>query len=179
MKTDFLTGLGLTKEQVDAIMAENGKDVNAEKAKVKERETQLAELQEKLKAFDGADITELKNKIKGLTDNIAAKDAEYAKKVSELEFSKTLESAIAGAKPRNNKAVMALMDMDALKESKNQQADILAALEAVKKDNDYLFEQSATRAAGSTPGVTVSRDGDGSGTSKANEAMRTLFGKTN
>ena len=33
MKTEFLKGLGLEQDAIDKIMAENGKDVAAEKAK--------------------------------------------------------------------------------------------------------------------------------------------------
>ncbi len=33
MKTEFLKELGLEQEQIDKIMAENGKDIAAEKAK--------------------------------------------------------------------------------------------------------------------------------------------------
>ena len=33
MKTDFLKGLGLEQDAIDKIMAENGKDIAAEKAK--------------------------------------------------------------------------------------------------------------------------------------------------
>lgn len=34
----------------------------------------------------------------------------------------------------------ALLDVDALRASKNQETDIRAALEALEKDNGYLFE---------------------------------------
>ena len=39
---------------------------------------------------------------------------------------------------------MALLDLDALKGSKNQEADIKSALEGLKKDNGYLFEDAQT-----------------------------------
>lgn len=57
-----------------------------------------------------------------------------------MQFSGALEKAIMGAKAKNTKAVMALLDVDALKASKNMDADITTALEAVRKDNDYLFD---------------------------------------
>ena len=41
---------------------------------------------------------------------------------------------------RNDKAVIALLEVANLKKSKNRQADIITALEAVKKDNGFLFE---------------------------------------
>ena len=38
MKTEFLKELGLEQEQIDKIMAENGKDIAAEKAKATKAE---------------------------------------------------------------------------------------------------------------------------------------------
>lgn len=57
-----------------------------------------------------------------------------------------LDGAITNAKGKNAKAVKALLDVDTLKASKNQAADIKAALEAVQKESGYLFD-----AAGQTP----------------------------
>lgn len=175
MKTEFLKGLGLEQSVIDQIMAENGKDVNAEKEKAKAAQEQLADVQGKLKAFDGVDVNDLKGKITQLTTDLAKKDTDYQQKLADIEFARTLESAIAGTKPRSVKAVMAMLDTDALKASKNQQADITAALEAVKKDNDYLFEPGA-RISSSTPGPKDPPPEKGS-TAEANAALRSLFGK--
>ena len=38
MKTEFLKGLGLEQDAIDKIMAENGKDIAAEKAKTTKAE---------------------------------------------------------------------------------------------------------------------------------------------
>ena len=52
--------------------------------------------------------------------------------------------AITAAKGRNAKAISALLDVEKLKKSTNQDADIKDALEALKKDNAYLFEDDST-----------------------------------
>ena len=57
-----------------------------------------------------------------------------------MAFDGRIKDAITAAKGRNAKAIAALLDVDALRASKNQEADIRAALEALKKDNGYLFE---------------------------------------
>lgn len=57
-----------------------------------------------------------------------------------LAFDHALEAAITGAKGKNAKAIRALLDVDTLKGSKNQEADIKAALEGLKKDSGYLFD---------------------------------------
>lgn len=55
MKREFLKELGLTDEQIDFIMAENGKDVEAVKAK-----TTTAEAGKQIEAFKGMDIEGVK-----------------------------------------------------------------------------------------------------------------------
>lgn len=50
MKRDFLEGLGLEKETVDKIMAENGADLEREKAKTTAAKADLADAQGKLTA---------------------------------------------------------------------------------------------------------------------------------
>lgn len=149
MKTDFLKELGLEQETIDKIMAENGKDIKAEQAKLSAAELerdnykeQLDTAQEALKGFDGVNVEELKGQIQTLTDDLATKESDYQTKLSDMTFSSSLEKAIGTSKARNSKAVMGLLDIEALKGSKNQEADIMAAIEAIKADNDYLFESA-------------------------------------
>ena len=68
MKTEDLKAKGLTDEQIAFVMAENGKDVKREKDKADSYKTQLDTAKESLKAFDGVDVAELKNKITTLTN---------------------------------------------------------------------------------------------------------------
>ncbi len=49
MKTEFLKDLGLDKEVINKIMAENGKDINAAKAELETTKQNLATTQEELK----------------------------------------------------------------------------------------------------------------------------------
>ena len=56
-----------------------------------------------------------------------------------MQFGSALEAAITAAGGRNAKAVKALLDVETLKASKDQTADIKAAIEACQKDNGYLF----------------------------------------
>ena len=63
--------------------------------------------------------------------------AEHEKQVKAMEFTTALHAAIAQAKGRNAKAITALLDVEALQEDP---AGIGAALEEVKAENGYLFE---------------------------------------
>lgn len=92
-----------------------------------------------LEKFKDIKPEELQATIEKLQTDLKAKDDEYAAKEADRAFADSLKGAIKAAGGRNDKAVMALLDMDALKASKDQSADIKAALEAVKKSDSYLF----------------------------------------
>jgi len=107
MKREFLQNLQLSKEVIDAIMEENGRDIQAGKL-WKEKYEQAV--------------------------------ADHEKQVKQMEFAGTLNAAIANAKGRNAKAITALLDVAALQEDP---AGIEKALDALKAENGYLFEDGA------------------------------------
>lgn len=176
MKREFLEGLKLEKEVIDQIMAENGKDIEAEKAKVTAAEADRDKYKEQLDTatteldkFKEVKPEELQATIQKLQADLKAKDDEYAAKEADRLFRDSVKEAITVAGGRNEKAVMALLDIDSLKNSKNQKDDIKSALEALKKDNDYLFssEEPIKNPTGPT---------GGSGGGDASSALRAAMG---
>lgn len=155
MQRKFLEDLGLEKDVIDKIMTENGNDINNAKKKLEaERDNykeQLDTAQTALKDFEGVDVNELNDKIKELTTDLSAKDSEYQAKIADMEFSSILDNAISGSKAKNAKAVKALLDIEALKASKNQSEDIKNALEKIKTENDYLFDGTNVPGGGGNP----------------------------
>ena len=101
--------------------------------------TSLDEVNVKLDAFKDVNVDDLKNQIETLKGDLDKKDAEYAAKEADRVFNDTMKEAIQAAGGRNAKAVMALLDINALKASKNQSEDIKKALEAAKESDAYLF----------------------------------------
>ena len=85
------------------------------------------------------DVAELKGQITKLQDDLKTQKETYDAKEAERLFTDSVRSAIKEAGGRNAKAVMALLDMDALRESKDQSADIKKALDAAKESDAYLF----------------------------------------
>lgn len=148
MKREFLQNFKvgdqpLPKDVIDAIMAENGRDIEGAKkpyADYDDLKAQLQTAKDGLKAFEGVDVNDLKGQITKLQGDLAAKDKDMQDKLDAIAFEGDLKDAITGAKGRNAKAIMALLDVDALKKSKDRSKDITAALEALKKDSGYLFE---------------------------------------
>lgn len=146
MKRKDLEDLGLEKETVDKIMDWNGKDIEAEKAKTKaaegERDNykgQLDAATAELDKFKDVKPEELQAKIDQLQKDLKAKDDEYAAKEAERLFNDTLDKAITDAGGRNAKAIRGLLDIEALKGSNDQSADIKKALDAAKESDAYLF----------------------------------------
>ena len=78
MKREFLKGFNLSDEAVDKIMAENGKDIEAEKSKVTALKTENETLKNDKKS--------LEDKITELTDK-ANDDADYKKELEDLKQS--------------------------------------------------------------------------------------------
>lgn len=140
----------LTAEIIEAIMAENGRDVQAEQAKYADYDSvkeQLETAKNGLKAFEGVDVQQLQGQITKLQGDLTAKEQEHAAKIADMQFEGVLKDAITAAKGRNAAAIMAVLGAEqlaSLKSSKNQANDIKAALEGLKKDSGYLFETEQT-----------------------------------
>lgn len=151
MKREFLQNFKvgdqpLTKEIIDAIMAENGRDIEDAKKPFADYESikeQLQTAKDGLKAFEGVDVQQLQGQITKLQGDLTAKEIEHAAKIADMQFQGVLKDAITAAKGRSAAAIIGVLGtekLEALKGSKNQADDIKAALEGLKKDSGYLFE---------------------------------------
>ena len=144
MNRKFLEDMGLSKEQVDSIMEANGQDMEAAKGGLSQAKTELeqtkAQLQEANQTIEGFnDYEQTKSQVEEYKAKYEQSKAEYENQIADMKFSSALDAAITAAGGRNVKAVSALLDIEALKKSKDQSADIATALEACKKENEYLF----------------------------------------
>ena len=167
-----------TDEQINALLDINSADIGKVK---KERDTYKSELetvQGKLKEFDGVDAAVLQEQVRTITGDLETAKANHAQELENIRFSSNLEDKVKAMNPKNAKLVMSLLDVEKLRESKNQDADIAAALETVKKENDYLFasEKPAPRVVSGT-GTHQADNADSR--AQANEAFRALIRKEN
>ena len=152
----------LPAEIIDAILAENGRDV----AELDSVRGQLKTAEDGLKAFEGVDVQDLQGKITALQNDLKDAKDKHAAEVADMTFNHTLEAAITGAKGRNVKAIRALLDVDTLKASKNQAADIQTALDGLAKESAYLFDT------GEVPPPYAA--GTGTGGYRGNDAIRAI-----
>lgn len=138
-------------------------DLNAEK---KRADTAV----ETLKGFEGKDfdaITRERDEWKTKHDNAVAA---HQKEQEEREFNTVLETAITEAKGKNTKAIMALLDLDKLRSSKNQEKDIKAALDAMRNESGYLFDDN-----GGNPQFTTSNGNGGNNGGGGNTTMKDIM----
>lgn len=147
MKREFLQNfkvgeLPLTEEIINAIMAENGRDIEAAKKPFADYESikeQLQTAKDGLKAFEGVDVAQLQGEITKLQGQLTDKDKEWQGKLDDMAFDAKVKDVITLFKGKNATAIAALLDMSTLRASKNQDADLKAAMEALQKENGYLF----------------------------------------
>lgn len=153
MKTDFLKELGLDQKQIDAVMKENGKDINGLKTQIGELSTikdELAKTKEQLQkanaTIDGfKDYDEIKQQVADYKTAYEKSESEKKKIQSDYNFKSALEAAAKTAKVKDIKTISGLLDLNALKESKNMDTDLKTAIYGLKKDHDYLFESEEPR----------------------------------
>lgn len=176
MKREFLKSIeGITDEMIDAIMTEHGKDVESWKTQTASLQKQLTDTQNALKAFDGVDVNDLKGQIANLTNQMQEKATEYEKELAERDFLDAIKTIAEEYNPRKLQSVMALMDMDALKASKNQQTDIKKEFDRLKESDPWLFaDKSVPRVTGRTDGINTEASGNNA---KVNDAIRHLIGR--
>ena len=144
MKRSMLEEMGLTKEQIDAIMAENGNDINAAKGEFEtvkqELETTKTQLLEANAMIDGfKDYDQIKGQVAEYKSKFEASEAEKAQIQQNYEFNGKLESAAKKYGARALKAVIPYLDTETLKQSKNQDTDIDEAFKSLKESEESAF----------------------------------------
>lgn len=146
MKKEDLQKLGLTDEQINEVFKMNGLDVNGAKGELenakKELEnykSQFTSTQAELKKLQELKPEELSKQVSDLNEKLATQKADFEKQIADRNFNDLLSKSVATAGGREAKAIIPFLDVEALKTSQNQETDIKSAIEAVKKDHDYLF----------------------------------------
>lgn len=176
MKRTELEAMGLTKEQIDAIMKINGDDIenaksaqaaeitnlqtenNALSKNIKERDKQI----ETLKASVG-DNEELKKQIESLQADNKAKDDAHAKELNQLKINTAIEKALTDSGAKNIKAVKALLELDDAQLNKDGIIEgLLEQIDKLKADESskFLFNieqnpQNQQRFTGFQPGTST------------------------
>lgn len=132
---------GLTKDQIDSIMGLHQGDVTAwnqrfenQKNELATKDTKIKDLTETVKSYDDVDV-------KKLQDDVKDWETKYNTDMAAEKKNAAIRLAIVASRPRNEKALMALIDTETIKLNEDGTVTGLKEqLENIKKENDYLFE---------------------------------------
>jgi len=181
MKRKFLEDMGLEKEQVDKILDENSqdigkakgdsekiqKDLDAANAEVESLKAQISDRDKQLETLKNStgDVEGMKQEIAKLQADNKAKDDAHAAEIKQLKIDAAIDSALTGAKAKNNTAVKALLkDLDKAELADDGTIKGLAEqIEALQKSDAYLFDTTTkkkTQVKGAKPGESGNDDGD-------------------
>jgi chromosome segregation ATPase len=181
MKRKFLEDMGLEKEQVDKILDENSqdigkakgdsekiqKDLDAANAEVESLKGQISDRDKQLETLKNStgDVEGMKQEIAKLQADNKAKDDAHAAEIKQLKIDAAIDSALTGAKAKNNTAVKALLkDLDKAELAEDGTIKGLAEqIEALQKSDAYLFNTTTkkqTQVKGAKPGESGNEDGD-------------------
>lgn len=162
-------GLEVTAEQLAAIdkeVKENYKtviDYDKQKDKLSAAEDKVKTLTESLDKFKDVDADKLNQEISDLKDQLKKRDDDYKSQLADRDFDDIVKDAIAGAKGKNVKAIKALLDVDTLKASKNQKADVEKAIKALTEaeDSKMLFGEDQPAPVGKVGAIGKVTGGSG------------------
>ena len=106
---------GITKEQIDSIMnlhqidvTDWNKKIQDKDIEIKTKDTKITELSDTVKKFDGVDVAKLQQDVKDW-------EKKYQHDLTSAKKEAAIKLAIAEAKPKSEKALMAFLDTDIVK----------------------------------------------------------------
>lgn len=152
------------------------KKLDAANETIKANDTAMKDLQTQLDGFKDVDVTGLNKRISDLEEEKKNIQKDYDSKIADRDFSDLVKESIAAAKGKNPKAIMALLDVNALKASKNQKEDIAVALKTLTEaeDSKMLFGAPEPNPVGT--GNLIGQVKTGGGSNADDAAMRAAMG---
>lgn len=147
MKREFLEGLGLEKEVIDKIMAENGNDINKAKSDYDEMKSQLntanntiKERDKQIESLKKVDAEALQAEITKLQEENKEVTKKYQSDLKDIKLTNAIKLAIAG-KVHDEDMAASLFDKSKLVlTDEGKVAGLDEQLEVIKKDKGFLFK---------------------------------------
>lgn len=147
MKREFLEELGLDKEAIDKIMAENGKDIQAEQKKVSQLETenesvkaQLKEANETIDSYKDMNIDEIKQSV----EEWKTKAEENRQALETTKKVSALEKELMKTKTVDVEILKNLINIDELKFDGETITGLDKQVANLKESKPFLFEKEDT-----------------------------------
>lgn len=161
MKREMLKEIGLTDEQIDKVMAENGSDIEKHKAAAETSKTELDGLKAQLAERD----KQLKELQSGAGDNAALKEqlaaleaankeqkAAFEQQMQDLRFQAALQTELLKADVVDADLVGVKLDKGKIKlNDDGTLAGLSEQLDGLKTSYSFLFKQTAPVITGAEP----------------------------
>ena len=161
MQREFLQNLGLSDEQVQAVLIQHGKSTNEIKGKLAQTEEQVADLQNQIGDRDKqlkklektvGDNQELAQEIDKLRKENEQRSKDFQVKIAEQAKDFAIGNALRDAGAKNVKATRALLDLDKVSVGEDGQLfGIADQLEELQKTDAYLFTPKQEEKQGKSP----------------------------
>lgn len=150
MKTEFLTSLGLEKDIIDKIMAENGKDIEAEKVKTSAALNEVEKLKEekqtltdKVSELSNSEVSakEYKDELEKLKAEIKSKEEKERLETEEKQLTDSILDVIKNKTFSSNYAKEGVIrDMKAeIAKPENKSRNYAEIFETLTKDKEGIF----------------------------------------
>lgn len=154
MKREQLKEWGLSDEQIEKIMAENGRDIEKHKTAAEETKaeaeglkTQLGERDKQLKKLQesAGDNAELKTQIEALQQANKEQKAAFDKQLQEQRFNAALNTELLKAEAIDNDLVQVKLDKSKIKlNDDGTLTGLTEQLTSLKASHGFLFRQPQT-----------------------------------
>ena len=162
MQREFLQNLGLSDEQVQAVLTQYGKSTNEIKGKLAQAEEQVTDLQNQISDRDkqlkklektAGDDQELAQEIDKLRKENEQRSKDFQVKITKQAKDFAISNALKDAGAKNTKATLALLDMDKLEKLQKTDAYLFTPKQEEKQEKSpvSLF-------AGGNPSSNVPKD---------------------
>lgn len=181
MNREQLKELGLSDEQIDAVMKEHGKVVNATKAQVDSLTTERDDLQAQIADRDSqleelgktAGLTdELKQQITQLQQDNATAKEQYEAELQDIKLSSAIKTALTG-KVHDEDLVAGLFDREKLVINGDKIVGLDEQLKTLQESKAFLFKTEESQ----QPGFRVGSSGQGAGQA-GEDQLASIFGNT-
>ncbi|MDD7483712.1 MAG: phage scaffolding protein [Clostridia bacterium] len=130
---------GITDEQLNWLMDENGSDINAEKGNAARIQGELdtanatiKNLRDTVKKYDGVDVEALRQQLGTL-------QTKYDTDIAAVRRDSAIDLALSARRAKNSRAARALLDLDGIKLEGDKLTGLDEQLEEIQKENPWLF----------------------------------------
>ncbi len=158
MTKEELKALGLSDEQVTAIVEDYGKNYVA-KSQFNNKNDELKQAKGEVDTLKGEidglkksnkDNAELVAQIDKMKADAKAREEEYNGKVKQMQIDSIVERALLSSKAKNSKSVRALLNLENAEIDGDTIKGLDAQIKALQKSDGYLFDTVKT---GTEPGT--------------------------